>query len=272
MAARLRIRRVYLAALEEGRIRDLPSAAYAIGFVRNYSGALGLDQNDLVRRFRDAIQGTVARKTDLVFPEPVPERGFPAGVVVLIGVLLAIGAYAGWYYWSGSGQRSVDTVPAIPPRLEQVGRATESPPASPPVAPAAPLAPSQPVLAVPSPAVVPVIVPPPPPAAAAPAAAAPPPAADQARIMLRFRAESWTQLRDPRSGQILLNRVMRAGETFAIPNDRPGLVVSTGNAQGMEILIDGQVSGIMNGLTGVRRDIPLDIERLRQPAATPRPG
>ena len=34
LAQSLRIRRVYLAALEEGRVRDLPAPAYAVGFVR----------------------------------------------------------------------------------------------------------------------------------------------------------------------------------------------------------------------------------------------
>ncbi|MBK1660723.1 hypothetical protein CKO45_21100, partial [Paracraurococcus ruber] len=115
MAQALRIRRVYLSALEDGRIRDLPAPAYAVGFVRTYARALGLDADEMVRRFREASGPTVARKTDLVFPEPVPDRGVPAGAVILGGVVLAIGAYVGWYQWSGSGNRVVDAVPPPPP-------------------------------------------------------------------------------------------------------------------------------------------------------------
>ena len=43
MAEHLRINRRYIHALEEGRVRDLPGSAYAVGFVRSYASALGLD-------------------------------------------------------------------------------------------------------------------------------------------------------------------------------------------------------------------------------------
>ncbi|HZH47975.1 MAG TPA: RodZ domain-containing protein [Roseococcus sp.] len=268
MATRLRIRRVYLLALEEGRLRDLPSAAYAIGFVRNYAGALGLDASDTVRRFREAVLGQGGRKTDLVFPEPVPERGFPAGVVVLLGTVIAIGSYVGWYSFSGGSGRVVDAVPQLPPRLEATARDGEALRAPPVQGQAAP---SLPALPVPTP--VPVQLPAPP-VAAAPAPTPPP--ADQSRITLRFKAEAWTQVRDPRTNQQLLNRVMRAGESFAVPN-REGLLLSTGSAQATEVLVDGQVSAVFNGVTGVRRDIPLQPDRLRtanpaQPGAAPRPA
>src|SRR4051812_49760401 len=87
ISAALRIRRVYLAALEEGRVRDLPAPAYAVGFVRTYARSLGLDENDVVRRFREASGPNVDRKTDLIFPEAVPDRGVPAGAVILVGVV-----------------------------------------------------------------------------------------------------------------------------------------------------------------------------------------
>ena len=115
LVASLRIRQPYLVALEEGRVRDLPAPAYAVAFVRAYAKALGLDADEVVRRFREASGPAVQRKTDLVFPEPVPERGVPAGAVMLVGAVLAVGAYIGWYQWSGSGTRTVDVVPA-PPR------------------------------------------------------------------------------------------------------------------------------------------------------------
>ncbi len=90
--------------------------------------------------------------------------------------------------------------------------------------------------------------------------------------MLRFRNEAWTQVRDPANGQVLLNRTMRAGETFPIPNDRRGLLLTAGRAEATEIVVDGQAAPFLNGIAGVRRDIPLEPERLRQPAPpAPRP-
>lgn len=252
----LRIRRVYLAALEEGRLRDLPAAAYVIGFVRSYAAALGLDADAMVERFRAATSASPLRHRDLVFPEPPPERGIPAGVVILAGVVLVIGAYTAWFQWSGSGTRTVDTVPPMPARLEQVLR--EAPPqAAPPPGPpaasaaAAPNPPGPPGLASPGPL----------PAAPAPVAAAR--GAEEPRIQLRARAESWVSLRDRATGQVVTSRMLKPGEVMAVP-PREGLTLTLGNAPGVELLVDGQPTPGIGGANGaVRRDIPLEPERLK---------
>ena len=48
----LRIRAVYLEALEDGRFGDLPGTTYVAGFLRTYGDALGLDGEELVRRYK----------------------------------------------------------------------------------------------------------------------------------------------------------------------------------------------------------------------------
>ncbi len=250
-------------------MRDLPAPAYAVGFVRTYARTLGLDEDEVVRRFREASGPAVQRKTDLVFPEPVPERGLPAGAVVLAGAVLAVGAYIGWYQWSGSGDRTVDAVAPVPPRIEQAARlepapapslATPPPAPSPTTAQAAPVPPLAPAAALP----------------AAPAAAPPAAAATEGRILIRARADSWIQLRDRGTGTVILNRVLRPGETYAVP-PREGLLFSTGNAGGLDILVDGQPIPALGGAQSVRRDLLLEPDRLKsgqppQPAATPRPA
>jgi cytoskeleton protein RodZ len=280
VAARLRIRRAYLAALEEGRVRDLPGTAYAVGFVRAYAGALGLDADGMVRRFREG-GGALQRKTDLVFPEPVPERGVPAGAMVMAGAVLTIGAYVAWYNWSGSGSRTVDAVPPPPARLEQAAEAPRSPePAAPLPVPAPGVAPPTAAqAAVPAPvAAMPAPVVPAPVAATAPAPEPQPvaarpepppaPAAEAPRIELRARAESWVQIRDPRSGQVVLNRLLRAGETAAVP-PRVGLLLTTGKAEHLDNTVDGEPTPALANQVGVRRDIPLDPERLKAGSVAP---
>jgi cytoskeleton protein RodZ len=116
VAAALRIRLPFLVALEGGRIADLPGNAYAIGFLRTYASTLGLDPDELTRRFR-AEADEVNQLTRLSFPAPVPSRGVPAGAVVLLGVALAIGAYVGWYRLSGNGELPPEVVPPVPARL-----------------------------------------------------------------------------------------------------------------------------------------------------------
>lgn len=264
IAASLRIRRPYLVALEEGRVRDLPAPAYAVGFVRTYARALGLDEDEVVRRFREASGPVVQRKTDLVFPEPVPERGLPAGAVILVGAMLAVGAYAGWYQWSGSGDRTVDAVAPVPARIEQAARLEPAPAATPSPPPAA-----SPVNAQAAPA---------PPLATAPPAPLPAATATEGRIVLRARADAWIQLRDRGTGTVILNRVLRPGESYTVP-PREGLLFTTGNAGGLDIMVDGQPVPALGGAQAVRRDLLLEPERLKsgQPpvaaaAAMPRPA
>ena len=197
VAAWLRIRLSYLEALESGQVAKLPGSAYALGFLRVYSGALGLDPDDMSRRFRGETKD-VNRKPELSFPAPVPERGVPAGAIVLLGVLVVAGAYVGWYEFTGHEHRQVHAVPPVPPALLPYAGGSTSPspqvatvmpgsgqvPYSPPAAPAAlphpgsgsaapPAGPSAPAMAgaVAPPAVPAAVSLPPGPAASAPATA-----------------------------------------------------------------------------------------------------
>ena len=262
MAERLRINRRYIHALEEGRIKDLPGPAYAVGFVRSYASALGLDADEAVRRFRDVTGGATTKNGELVFPEPVPSRGMPAGVLVAVGVVLALGAYVAWYNWSGSGNRVVDAVPPVPARLDQAaqdGQRMRDPATGQAVGPAP--TPTQAAAAA-NPGAQAPVAPAPTPAVASPA----PPAADGPRVALRARGESWIQIRDTRANSVLTDRVLRSGETFPVPN-REGLLLTTGKAENLDVLLDGQVTAALAGATGVRRGVVLEADRLRASAA-----
>lgn len=160
--------------------------------------------------------------------------------------------------------------PGSPP-----GSPPESPPESPPGSP---------------PEVAAAIPPPPPPAAAdavtdaaadaedaadgAAATAAPAPAASPrqiaraargaSRIVLRARDWSWVEVRDS-GDRTMYSGLMRAGETVEVPSV-PGLTLATGNAGGVEIVIDGQVMPSLGPRGAVRRDVSLNVESLRSRA------
>lgn len=83
-----------------------------------------------------------------------------------------------------------------------------------------------------------------------------------ARIVIVALADSWIQVRDESRSDIF-TRMLRAGDSYRVPN-RPGLVMLTGNAGGLELTIDG-VKAPPIGIEGeVTRDIPLDPEALKQ--------
>ncbi len=87
----------------------------------------------------------------------------------------------------------------------------------------------------------------------------------ESRILLRARVNSWIQVRDEVNNQLLVTRLLRVGDSFRVPN-RPGLKLLTGNAGGLDILVDGEVVPPIGPLGAVRRDVLLDIASLRQGA------
>jgi cytoskeleton protein RodZ len=306
VAAMLRIRSTYLEALESGRLSNLPGDVYAIGFLRSYATALGLDVEEVSRRFR-AEAGDIPRHSELVFPVPLPERGLPAGALMLLGLILIGGAYIGWYRLSGEGRLPAETVPPVPARLAALVEA----PAPVPV----PVVPSDQrrsaAISVPTPPAPPTDediglfeprraladnqrLPPPPPAAAPieamrmasipggtattaiampvpqpirppdpePQSATGSPARpDGARVVLRFTGDTWVQVRE-RGGDALVTKVMRAGETYPVP-DRSNLILNTGNAGRIAILVDGTEVPSIGGPGSVRKEVPLDPDLLR---------
>ena len=73
------------------------------------------------------------------------------------------------------------------------------------------------------------------------------------------------QVRD-RQGNVLLNRVLRNGETWPVPGGAASkglLMLTTGNAGGTELLVDGALAAALGTDGMVRRDLPLDAELIR---------
>ena len=282
IAFTLRIRLPHLEALEEGRISLLPGNAYALAFVRTYASALGLDAEEMVRRFRTEA-AEFSRRTELVFPVPMPERGMPAGAVLLLGLVLAVGAYAGWYRLSGEGRLPAETVAAIPQRLAPLAQQALPPdpaPAATTGTTAGAAAPAAPKIVLADPGSPAMLAPPVTPISPTSAAAAQlqpepsdeassaglapapaPPAADANRIVLRATADAWMQVKD-HSGNVLLNRTLKAGDTWPVP-PRADLVLTTGNAGGTDILVDGASTPSLGGSGAVRREIPLDPDQIK---------
>ncbi len=263
-SAMLRIRPSYLDALEEGELSRLPGNAYALGYVRSYAAALGLDASEMVRRFK-AEAAEVTQRTELIFPAPVPERGLPAGAVVLLGLVLVCGAYIGWYRLSGEGRLPAETMTAIPEKLAPLARQALPPaePPHPPAATAAVVAPAEPPMPMPtlspSSAAAALVTPmPAPPPTAAPALI---PAPDQPRIVLRATADAWVQVRE-KAGKVILDKVLKPGETWPVP-PRAGLLLTLGNAAGTEILVDGAATAPLGAAGAVRHDLPLDPDVIK---------
>lgn len=304
----LRIRGPVLEAMEAGRFERLPNGAYALGFVRTYADFLGLDRDEIVRRVK-AEAAALSTKTELVFPTPISEGRLPSGVILLASAVLAAGAYGIWYYHTAGDRTPIPRVAAVPEQVTatpaspapaatkapaEAAAATPRPmtPMAPPVpqpetAPAAVAppesAPSQPATTPAQEAVTPpqvVAVPAPPqPTSSSGAAAAPSftptveisprqyGEATDGRIVIKATGDSWVQVRDP-VGNIVFSRILRAGESYNAPA-QSGYLLATGSAGMLDIVVDGKKAPPIGRPGFVRKDVPLDAERLLAGTAVP---
>jgi cytoskeleton protein RodZ len=305
VAEALRLKPAFIRAIEQGDLAGLPAPAYAVGFVRTYATALGLDPNEAIRRFRSE-RDEVNRKTELDFPAPVPQRGVPAGALILVGAIIAIGGYIGWYHYSGHSIRSTMTVDQVPTHLEPLAPpptphvamlppspVKAAPPAPPPVAVASNLpnesdvSPSSAAAAVPMPPVAPPIAAASgatSPAVVAATAPAPVQAADNVAnaaandpapgakgpMVIQATADAWIEIKNA-TGRVVYQTVLHPGDSYTVP-DQPQLTLTTGNASATEVVLSGNTIGPLKG--HVLHNIPLDAASLKaaasgQPAGSP---
>jgi cytoskeleton protein RodZ len=81
-----------------------------------------------------------------------------------------------------------------------------------------------------------------------------------ARVILRARDRTWIEVSSP-TGDYRFTRTLEPGEALLVPN-RPDLVLWTGNAGGLEIIVDGVPVAPLAGGGAVRRNVSLDPGRL----------
>ena len=256
--------------------------------LRTYAAALGLDSAGLAYRFTgDTAEGEDDcpeddDDTDAAAepPDVAPAPTFRWGAAALVGLILAAGAGAGWYALPRPGEPPGEAAPAtklLP--APAIPEASRSAPAGAPSLPdpdeavaasAAPAQEAQPAEAAPAlpvaliaPASVPAAQTPAPEntAPAADPPSAPPSGGEEWRLVLRAKADTWLQVRS-RSGQVLLSRTLHEGEVWPVPPE-PDLVLSTGNAGGTELVVDGVTAPSIGNPGAVRRNLPLDPDLIR---------
>jgi len=83
-------------------------------------------------------------------------------------------------------------------------------------------------------------------------------ASDDKGMELRVTAESWVEIKKA-DGAVIVRQILKEGDVFIVP-DEETLTLSTGNAGGLVVYIDGKESGALGKAAQVRRDIKLDPE------------
>ena len=90
-------------------------------------------------------------------------------------------------------------------------------------------------------------------------------------VVLRALGLVWIRVRDPRTGRVVVEGIMKQGNEVTLPDD-PGLFLDAGRPNQLEYVIGGKSAGLAGASAAVRHNISLDPARLvrNTAAAAPR--
>jgi cytoskeleton protein RodZ len=241
-----KIRRVYLSAVEAMDLTQLPSRPFAIGYVRAYAGALGIDAERAVDKFKDDAP---EQAEPLRAPVGVSKEADPRVTLMAIGGAIVLAAIVIWNV-AQRAMRDNDTPPAV---------AIAAPPsAAPATAPAGPVALGSAL--------------PPPVEATVPAAYVTPglpgnepetvdkpnaprvqglpgavygAAADQSSVTLQA-VHNITLVVHSADGKPYDAKVLKPGESYRAPNNVPGLSLDISEPQSVDVFVNGEYKGALS--------------------------
>lgn len=249
VSTRLNIRLEHLEAIEAGDASRLPGRVYAIGFVRAYADFLQLESDKIVYLFKSQCIGHDVRR-ELSFPVPVTESRAPAVWMVIASVCVVAAVIAGFVMLQG--KQPDHMTPALP---TDVAAELEAHTAPEQAEPEADTAPPEKQDAKTFDEVV-------------EKAAAPEPT-PSLPLTLKAREASWVELRPADNpDKILISRVLKAGESYTtVAMD--AVILSTGNAEAVDVYWGKQPVDVLKGRTGVVRNLPVSRLAMYKTKETP---
>jgi cytoskeletal protein RodZ len=225
----------HLRALEEDDHSALPALPYALGFIKSYARAVGLDAESVAQQFRSETQ--ITPHVPVVKDEPMDERRLPSRTLVwgsaalIIAILVGMGLY---------------------------GAGAFDPPAEAPAATVAEAEPQAPAAQAP-------------PAAAPAAAAAPLPTAGQ--VVLTASEDVWIKIYNRATGKRAFQGLLAAGQRYEVPADSPPLTLRAGKAGAVQLSVGGRalpsLGGMAQTIDGVVLTAPALAERFGQAPPPP---
>lgn len=229
----LRIRADHLNAIEQGDVANLPGRVYAIGFVRAYAEYLGLDGDKIVHLFKSQTIGKKA-KPQLQFPVTYGDNKTPNAYIIfgcLAGLVLLIA------YWSMTYKppNHIEVIPPVPEELKQGS---------------VPLLKQKDVVTLNEGTQEPES------SALGELFSSP-----KNKMELVVSQDSWVEVKDAK-GQKLISQILKPGDKYIVPDEK-GLTLSTGNAGGITVFVEGKKFGTLGRPTEVRRNIDLNPKNFR---------
>jgi cytoskeleton protein RodZ len=254
----------YLEAFEQDRFDMLPAPVFARGFLREYAKYVGLDPDEVVNHFisaQQALEPEDEQEVNASAPHQRPGWLFNlllVLVVVVVIVLVAVLAFQTERSRGGAGrapegaaqapqgaaQAPEDAVPSPAATAGAGGAAADAPPSAAPATSAAVGGPAEPAPAEPP--------------APVPAAAAGP--APPLTVTLTAVEDCWVEI--DADGSRRTQQRLAAGDSLAVEAQRR-VVMTLGNAGGVEVRVNGRRYELGWGRGEVARGVTIDLDTAR---------
>ena len=239
--AALRIRASQLQAIEEMNLEALPGWVYTVGFVRTYAEYLRLDGDKVVQLMKTQTGRGKRARPQLSFPSAASDTQMPdlyvlggAGAGILLLIILIV-------LWATPDREIAEEIP--PPPTEETITEISLPEA---IEDPALTAPEEEGEISMDEMVAEVME-------------------DEPlhRIIINVTEKSWVEIRDS-EGTRIVSRVLNPGDAYFVPKEAEGLIMTTGNAAGIQVEVDGEILPALGRPGDIRRNIPLDPDSLKE--------
>ncbi|MBN1783683.1 MAG: DUF4115 domain-containing protein [Alphaproteobacteria bacterium] len=249
-ANKLCIRKIYLEALENDTSNMLPGQTYTIGFLKSYAAYLKLNPEKIVETYllENPSPKEISRSgSDDTVPlyENTKYIQMQYVLYILFGILIIFASYGLFSLFSGANQDVSESEERVVPLvvdevLEPVVLSDESPELSSSVSDSegtSSLKPEE-LKSVPSSAEI-----------------------TTDKIVLRADEDTWIELLNRKTGNVIFSRILKQGETYEMKED-VHVSLTVGNAGGLSVYVLGKDVGKF-GPKGVRRShIRMDAESI----------
>lgn len=126
-AARTRIRRDYLEALETMDTRGLPARAYAIGYLRTYASFLAIEPVGIVEQFKREVDTETGRAVPSASAKTRDPIKLPRGAFGAVLILVCVASVAWWYAEQSPSFGVIANMPSPPDAAPEWARADFQP-------------------------------------------------------------------------------------------------------------------------------------------------
>lgn len=222
--------------IENAEYDALPAPTYAIGFVKAYARAVGLDQNIMARQFRDEISYRSHAEAHTVLFEPTDPARVPPRSLAWIAAAIALILVIGYLIW-----RSGFFEDGMADRARLAAEGGETPAAQPAgEGPAAAPAAQQPVAA-------------------------------RGPVILEARDTVWFRVYDLESGDRIHEAEIGPGERYTVPSDALHPAIRTSRADALRVTVGGRAVAPLGPPQTIISDVsllPQDLVARRAAAET----